>query len=480
MDSTISLFRRHEAACSEAHPKDLRVYEDDSLKNTGKAQCRCPIYAEGTLRKDGVSRYVRPTSTRTREWSKARKVVADWTTWGSTEPPVQVRQEPEYQLRSVEEAVEQYFATLEANGISDGRLQQLRQLLENRLIPYAASVPLKFIQQMDCAEAWGGFRLSWKNENPTKNRKPRPEDAGKVVKLGRRTERRMVDDLRAFLNFCISREWLSDNWASRKHKMNVIVGVDPKEPFTDEEIDYVYRASDLVTDGKGFKRKRTGTPNGKEALAFAYVLRYTGLRISDVVLLESERLVPFNSGRYTHAIYCNPKKTANKKGGNFVHIPIPNGNFPGEPNVVAALQALPLKHRHYFFLGGGPLPQSGTDEWEARVKSATSGWRERIDRLFRLATKLMAEDGMSFSHHPHPHRFRHTFASTLLKEGVSLRIVAQYLGDTEDMVRTHYAKFCVAEQVEAAKVLEEAMLRRANKRQELQKARMTAASDLTR
>jgi len=58
--------------------------------------------------------------------------------------------------------------------------------------------------------------------------------------------------------------------------------------------------------------------------------------------------------------------------------------------------------------------------------------------------------------------------------------VAQYLGDTEDMVRTHYAKFCVAEQVEAAKVLEEAMLRRSTKRQELQKARMTAASDLTR
>jgi integrase len=69
----------------------------------------------------------------------------------------------------------------------------------------------------------------------------------------------------------------------------------------------------------------------------------------------------------------------------------------------------------------------------------------------------MREDGKSFSIHPHPHRFRHTFCASLLQAGVSLRTVASYIGDTEEVVRKHYAKFCVAEQVEAAKSLGSAM-----------------------
>jgi integrase len=69
----------------------------------------------------------------------------------------------------------------------------------------------------------------------------------------------------------------------------------------------------------------------------------------------------------------------------------------------------------------------------------------------------MREDGKTFSVHPHPHRFRHTFCARLLQAGVSLRTVASYLGDTEEVVRKHYAKFCIAEQVEAAKSLGNAM-----------------------
>ena len=76
-----------------------------------------------------------------------------------------------------------------------------------------------------------------------------------------------------------------------------------------------------------------------------------------------------------------------------------------------------------------------------------------MDRLFKIAAGLMDEVGKSFSVHPHPHRFRHTFCAYLLRHGASTRTVASYIGDTEDTVRAHYGKFCLAEQVEAAKQL---------------------------
>ena len=40
--------------------------------------------------------------------------------------------------------------------------------------------------------------------------------------------------------------------------------------------------------------------------------------------------------------------------------------------------------------------------------------------------------------------------------------VASYIGDTEEIVRKHYAKFCIAEQVEAAKSLSHALSKQAS------------------
>lgn len=71
MVAALKLFRRHEAGCRRRYPKDLRLYESDSPKTTGRRQCLCPIYAEGTLRSSGQKRYLRPKSTGEREWKEA-------------------------------------------------------------------------------------------------------------------------------------------------------------------------------------------------------------------------------------------------------------------------------------------------------------------------------------------------------------------------------------------------------------------------
>jgi integrase len=62
----------------------------------------------------------------------------------------------------------------------------------------------------------------------------------------------------------------------------------------------------------------------------------------------------------------------------------------------------------------------------------TDVWRRKLIRLWDLCGEWKDK--------PTPHRFRHTFARILLQRpGVTVRDVAELLGDTEDMVRRHYA-----------------------------------------
>jgi integrase len=66
----------------------------------------------------------------------------------------------------------------------------------------------------------------------------------------------------------------------------------------------------------------------------------------------------------------------------------------------------------------------------------TDVWRRKLKKLWSLC------EGPDFKwkEKPTPHRFRHTFARILLQRpGVTVRDVAELLGDTEDMVRRHYA-----------------------------------------
>ena len=191
-------------------------------------------------------------------------------------------------------------------------------------------------------------------------------------------------------------------------------------------------------------------------------MRYTGLRIGDVVVVSTSEIVEFNAvDPYTHALRCCPGKTARSTGAT-VNIPLPNGKLPGDPDLTSALGAVRLKHGKHFFFNPKTLPtfcgclKRGCSLCKARAKAvryATNNWRATITRVFELAAELMAKDGIAFSVHPHPHRFRHTFACRWLEEGYSLRWVAEMLGDTEETVRKHYGGFYDVENVNAARMM---------------------------
>ena len=175
-----------------------------------------------------------------------------------------------------------------------------------------------------------------------------------------------------------------------------------------------------------------------------WTLRYTGLRISDVVTLTVDQLQDFTHGGYTHAIWCAPKKTRGKKAVNLVHIPIPGDTFKNHPNLAKSLESLartPKQGRYFLRMC------DGTDLTACHV------WQRNLKSLFQRAEALMDSDRIQshtdksgktthFAEHPTPHKFRHTFAATLLQGGAPIRLVAQYLGDTEETVRKHYSKSC--------------------------------------
>jgi integrase len=442
--ASLSLFRRHATTCTgggtRQYPKEFRVYEEDTIKRKGRSavvDCSCTIYAEGTVyTRTGTKVYIPPKSTGTQTWEEARAVRDRWIAWGGMEPPVEVAAstDPGDELVTVPNAVKAYLAVKANQGdVGEERLTDIRSLVQLRLVPFATSKRITYIQQMDKPQVWADFRDSWRNLNPLRNRKLMPGEPMPDLPLGRNTASKHVGTLREFLRFCVSREWLSDNWASKEHGMRASKFIVPKEPFSDLELEYIYRATSLKSDGHGFKVKRVGQQNAWEGLVFIWVLRYTGLRISNVQL-ERSQLVPFDAYGYTRAIWCHPMKTREKRAVNFVHIPIQSDNLIGHPNVVKALEELPLKGGRYFFLGGGKL------------RTNINSWRSRINDIFKLAEELMEQDGLPmrngthFAEHPHPHKFRHTFAATLLRTGVSSRVVANYLGDTEETVRKHYAK----------------------------------------
>ena len=132
--------------------------------------------------------------------------------------------------------------------------------------------------------------------------------------------------------------------------------------------------------------------------AVILVMRYTGLRVRDVVTLRKDRI---QKGK----LFLRTAKT-----GTEVCCPLP-------PVVIEALDAIGAKNDYYFWTG------------ESKPKSAVGNYQRALQTLFELAGTPRI----------HAHLFRHTFATELLLAGNSLETVAQLLGHTSTKVteRSH-------------------------------------------
>ena len=315
----LNLWRRHSRKCP--HRKKGRAY----------TKCRCTIWADGEL--DG-KRFRR--STGVRDWQRAlRKIAA----WESPEKPI---------LKSVGEAIDAFLTHCRELAPSTQRkyrnvMNQLRAYCDSRAVGTMAELTV---------ETLDGFRAS--------------------RNIGRITAVKELQTLRQFCAFCVERRWLTDNLAKRiRPPKNV--KPEPIEPYTSEELGAMLAACDEFGRA-AYERLR--------ARAMLQLLRYTGLRISDVATLERSRV------RDGH-IVLHTQKTG-------------------------ALILLPIPAELLDVLGRLPAPRGASPGCRYFFWNGVTSRRAVVGIAERTLAAVFRKSGV---HKAKAHRFRHTLATDILVKG---------------------------------------------------------------
>lgn len=205
------------------------------------------------------------------------------------------------------------------------------------------------------------FRASWPNKNLAARKK--------------------FEALRAFLRFCNVSEWIATNPALALKPSKTVDK--PIVPITKEEFASILKACDHYPDAQ----------NRIRLCAMVLVMRFSGLRIRDVVTLRKDHI---KHGK----LFLRTAKT-----GTDVFCPLP-------PDALDALKAINANGEHYFWSG------------KSKPKSAVGDYQRALRTLFDNAKTPRI----------HAHLFRHTFATELLTAGNSLETVAALLGHSSTKI----------------------------------------------
>ena len=213
-----------------------------------------------------------------------------------------------------------------------------------------------------------------------------------------------IERLRAFYRFAVSNKWVESNLA--KELKNPLTENRQTLPYSSDEIFRILAAA----EARIAECQAHGRDNARRLKALILLLRYSGLRIGDAVRCDMVRLEGGLLRLYT------------QKTGTHVHLPLPDF-------VVRTLDACPkMSERYWFWSGNGKL-STAVGDWQGRLLDLAE--EAKIPRL-------------------HAHRFRDTFAVSLLLEGVPIERVSILLGHSSIKVtEQHYAPWIRERQEQA-------------------------------
>jgi len=388
----LNLYRRHRRDCNAGHPEESRSGEFDERKKSWR-RCSCPIFASGTLQ-----RKFRRQTTGQWEWTPAKAVVAEFErigTWDKVAPTPEPAPSSEAGPKriTIEHAVKVFLAELQET-IANSTHKKYRLLL-TKLKEFSASRGYVMIDQWETSDV-REFRTSWA--------------------INPRTGARRMAMLKPFFEYCVSNEWMIRNPARavKNPKGRDMEHGKQRLPFTDEELKKMYEACPKYGSAK---HKWTG----EDVADFISLSIYTGLRISDVALFHIDRMNKTGEIRLRTT-----------KAGTHVYTWVPQW-------LQNRIRARAKVHGELIF--GSHMT---TD-----LDVITEGWRRKLQKVWKLCGNWKVE--------PTPHRFRHTFARILLqKPGVTVRDVAELLGNTEEMIRKHYGAWVPERQERLTRILREA------------------------
>jgi integrase/recombinase XerD len=286
---------------------------------------------------------------------------------------------------TIERACAEFERDAEARGLREPTLYKYR-LLFRRLKEFARERGLRYLSELDLSRL-REFRASWPNKNHAAVKK--------------------LEALKTFFRFAHDSSWIDDNPA-RKLK-NPKVEHNPTLPFERDEVVRILAACE------GYPRECGGgdAEYSRKLRALVLLLRYSGLRIRDAVMLSRDGIREGKLLLYT------------AKTGTPVYCPLPDV-------VVNALDAVLRPGSPCYFWSG-----------ESKPKSAVGDWQRSLAKLFELAQVPGA----------HAHRFRDTFAVESLVAGIPIEQVSALLGHQPLRVtERHYEPWVRArqEQLEAS------------------------------
>jgi integrase len=392
----LNLYRRHRLECEAGHPEDLRSGEWEERRK-GWKRCNCVIHISGTL----GGKFSRRSTGRS-TWDEARAHLAQleasdsWTGRVAPAPPPPPAPDSVERI-TIADAIAVYLANREVT-VAQPTLRKYRTFA-GQLQTFADSLGYVMLDQ---------FRPSDIDVFYTRST------------LGPRSKAKMLDRLRGFFRFAVHREWIAKSPVSPDLKPPAgSTRAANKVPFTDEQLEDIIKACDLFEERPWANRHGSGVWTGEDLKDFIWLSVYTGLRISDVVLFDMERL----SG---NEVFLRAKKNG---GDVFTYLP---------DWLRDRLRARAKRFGPKPFLIGNA----------SRLDSVTETWRVQLDRVFELAD--VGDERAT------PHRFRHTFARILLQRGVPVADVADLIGDDEKTVREHYSRWVPERQARLTKILVDA------------------------
>jgi integrase len=256
-------------------------------------------------------------------------------------------------------------------------------LLQKRLVPYCQRINKTFLVDVTRTDL-ANFRGTW----------PMADNARlKTQEL-----------LKAFWRYCVEQHWIPESPARTLSKIKpTIVQV---QPFSHAEMEEILAACDRYPTTNSF-----GVDNRAVITAFVLLLRWSGLRISDAVVLLWKNV---QDGVLN--VKCQK---------NGAHV-----TFRLNPVVLDALARIRRDGSPYIFYKGIGSPRDAKGKIK---KGVAHSWQRSLRTLFALTTIGPDHDDVNGdSEAGHAHRFRHTFAVEWLMANppIPIESVAQMLGDT--------------------------------------------------
>ena len=293
-------------------------------------------------------------------------------------------------LVRIEDFKTRFIDNMKMEGKGHETIRKYEQLFK-QMIAFAFDKGIRFISEFDLT-LLEEFRSTWSDGDLSRQKKQ--------------------ERLRTVFKYARTRRVIDSNPASDLGK----IVVKPKQvvPFNDAEISAIESAAKARIEDTTRSEKERG--RSKQAYALILLMRYSGLRIGDATMLAIDK------------VEDNRLSLRTQKASKDVSVLLP------DPVIDALGSFKPVSKTHFFWDGSSTL------------KSLTNLYRD-----FYLAPVFKAA---KLTGNPHPHQFRHTFATKLLSHGTSVENVAALLGNSPKIVWKHYAAW-VKERQEA---LDEAVL----------------------